>query len=59
MVMTPLAGQNQDVRQTPDGGMIMMRTANGNTQLASHEKARSKIPSLTFTVMMMTAKKRA
>ena len=57
MVMTPLAGQNQDVRQTPDGGMIMMRTANGNTQLASHEKARSKIPSLTFTVMMMTAKK--
>lgn len=59
MVMTPPAEQNQDVRQTPDGGMIMMRTANGNTQLASHEKARSKIPLLSFSVMMMTAKKQA
>ena len=44
--MTPLAGQNQDVRQTPDGGMIMMRTASRNTQYASHEKARSKLPPL-------------
>ena len=28
----------------PDGGMIMMRTA-ANTQYASHEKVRSKLPS--------------
>ena len=42
--MTPPGKQNQDVRQTPDGGMIMMRTANRNTQHASHEKARSKLP---------------